>query len=233
MSHDFFLSIKKLTSKGIIRKAASHNLREMYRYVTPPKSIDSSKSNLNIILKGASTARGVEAYANNLMKNAGITKVRANAVRGLEVVFSLPLDAQIDLSDYFSACVVWAGQNFSGQENVISAIVHLDQAHPHCHLILLPIMHARLRGSDMFGNRGTLFAMHQSFRKEVASKHLLWVSPKRATVANRRELATQVVGALKKRNDVVLTSQVWDLVRTTIERNPAPYYAALGLSASI
>lgn len=233
MSHDFFLGIKKLTSKRIIRKAASHNLREMYRYITPPKSIDSSKSNLNIILKGASTASGVEAYANQLMKNTGIIKIRANAVRCLEVVFSLPVDTQIDLHDYFSACVVWAGQYFSGQENILSAIVHLDQAHPHCHLLLLPIKDDRLKGSDMFGNKGTLFAMHQSFKKEVTSKYQLWVSANRATVANRRDWATQVVGTLKKRNDVVLSSQLWSLVRTSIERNPAPYHAALGLSVSL
>jgi hypothetical protein len=228
MSNVFFLRIEKLTPKGIIRTAARHNLREMYRYKTPPISIDPSKSHLNMILRGASTAQGVNAYANQLMKNAGITKVRSNGVRCIEVIFSLPFNTQLDVFEYFSKCVVWAGRYFSGDENILSAIVHLDQAHPHCHVLLLPIKNSRLRGSEMFGKRANLFAMHQNFEKEVTSKYQLKTATNQATTAAKRELAIRVRGLLKKRNDVVLTSPIWELVKMDIERNPARYVDALG-----
>jgi Plasmid recombination enzyme len=228
MSNVFFLRIEKLTPKGIIRTAARHNLREMYRYKTPPISIDPSKSHLNVILKGASTAQGVNAHAKQLMVNAGITKVRSNAVRCIEVLFSLPFDTQLNVVEYFSECVAWAGKYFSGAENILTAIIHLDQANPHCHLLLLPIKNNRLCGSEMFGKRGNLIAMQQDFKKEVASKNQLQIAANRATAAEKRELATRVRGVLKKRNDVVLSSPIWELVKIDIERNPALYVDALG-----
>lgn len=228
MSNIFFLRIDKLTLKGIIRTAASHNLREMYRYKTPPISIDSSKSQLNVILKGASTAQGVNAHAKQLMMNEGITKVRSNAVRCIEVLFSLPFDTKLNVVEYFSECVAWAGQYFCGEENILSAIVHLDQANPHCHLLLLPIKNNRLRGSEVFGKRGNLIAMHEDFEKEVACKYQLKTATNQATVAEKRELATWVRGEVKKRNDAVLSSPLWELIKMDIERNPALYCAALG-----
>ena len=232
MSSVFFLSLKKLTEKlavkSVIEKAARHNLREMYRYKLPPKSIDPTKSYLNIILKGASTAKDVDSHANQIMQNAGINKIRANAVRGIEVVFSLPNDTKINVKDYFVSCLDWAGRYFSGHENIVSAVIHLDQANPHCHLLILPIKNNRLRGSDMFGKRRNLIAMHENFEKEVACKYQLKTATNQATVAEKRELATRVRGLLKKRNDVVLSSPIWELVKMDIERNPALYVAALG-----
>jgi hypothetical protein len=228
MSNVFFLSIKKQKPKGIIRASARHNTREMYLYTKPPVSIDSSKSHLNVILRGAATAQEVNAYANQLMKNAGITKIRSNAVRCIEVLFSLPFNTQLSVVEYFSACVVWAGQYFSGEENILSAIIHMDETNPHCHVLLLPIKNNQLKGSEMFGKLGNLFAMHKSFAKEVTSKYQLTTTLDRATVAEKRELATRVRGVLKKRNDVVLTSPIWELVKIDIERNPVRYVAALG-----
>lgn len=232
MSYDFFFRVKKLKPLGIIKTAASHNLREMYRNRTLQKPFDSSKLHLNFILIGASTAKDIDMHASQMMKNVGITKIRANAVRGIEIIFSLPFNTQINLTEYFSSCVVWAGQHFSGQENIISAIVHLDQANPHCHVLLLPIQNKRLRGSDMVGKKGDFHARHKSFSIEIASKYPLETSVNRAPVAMKYEMTTRVLGTLRKRDDVVLSSQVWDVLRMDIERNPAPYYAALGMSAS-
>lgn len=228
MSQVYFLKIKKQTRQKSIWSSARHNLREMYRYRKPPIGIDSSKSHLNVILRGAYTAKDVNAYAEQLMKNAGITKVRSNGVRCIEVLFSLPFNTQLSVVEYFSACVAWAGQYFSGEENILSAVIHLDQANPHCHVLLLPLKNNGLRGSEMFGRRGDLFAMHKSFAKEVTSKYQPITTLELTTVAKKREMATRVHGLLKKRNDTVLTSPVWELVKIDIERNPARYVAALG-----
>lgn len=228
MSQVYFLKIKKQTRQKSIWSSARHNLREMYRNRKPPIGIDSSKSHLNVILRGASTAKDVNAYAEQLMKNAGITKVRSNGVRCIEVLFSLPFNTQLSVVEYFSACVAWAGQYFSGEENILSAVIHLDQVNPHCHVLLLPLKNNGLRGSEMFGRRGDLFTMHKSFAAEVTSKYQPITTLERTTVAKKREMATRVHGLLKKRNDTVLASPVWELVKIDIERNPARYVAALG-----
>lgn len=232
MSNVFFLSLKKLTAKqaakNIIEIASRHNLREMYRNKCPPKSIDPTRSHLNIILKGASIAKDVDMHANQVMQNAGINKIRVNAVRGIEVVFSLPNNTKINLKDYFSSCLEWAESYFSGQENVVSAVIHLDQANPHCHLLILPIKNNRLQGSDMFGKRRNLIAMHRDFEKRVSSKYQLKTATNQATVAEKRELAIRVHGLLKKRNGMVLSSPIWGVIKMDIERNPALYVAALG-----
>lgn len=229
MNDDFYFRLKKLKPKDIIRTAASHNLREMYRNRTLKEPFDPSRSHLNFILKGASSAKGVDLNARKLMLNVGITKLRANAVRGIEVIFSLPCNTQINLNEYFSSCVVWAGLHFFGQENIISAVVHLDQANPHCHVLILPIWDNRLRGSDMVGKKGNFFARSKSFFKEVASKYSLESSSNPPLAANKHEMTTRVLRELNQRSDVVLSSQVWDVLRIDIERNPTPYFAALGM----
>jgi hypothetical protein len=232
MSNEFYFKLKKQTTKGIIRSVASHNLREMYKYKTPPLSIDPSKSHLNVILKGATTAQGVNAHAEQLMKNAGI-KIRANAVRGIEIIFSLPHNTQINLNEYFSSCAAWSAKHFLGQENIISAVVHLDQAFPHCHVLILPIWDKRLKGSDMVGNKGDFQTRRKSFYKEVMSNYPLQTSANRLLAASKHEMSTRVLRELNHRSDVVLSSQVWDVLRVDIERNPMPYFTALGIQQTI
>jgi hypothetical protein len=157
--HAQFLRIKKLTGKAIIEVAARHNHREILAELgaSPDGHIDPTRVELNCVLRGHSTAAAVASEAQSLMDAAGVKSLRKDAVRGLEIVFSLPLDSGIDHDRFFNDSVQWAGQYFAAP--VISAIVHNDESAPHCHVLLLPLVDGRMIGSELVGGRAKLQAL--------------------------------------------------------------------------
>ena len=90
MSGAAFLRIKKLKGGGIITVAARHNRRVIQAEIGASKTIDSTRSGLNETLEGPPTAADVGQLAKDLMKAAGVTRLRKDAVMALEIVFSLP-----------------------------------------------------------------------------------------------------------------------------------------------
>ncbi len=151
--HTQFLRIKKLTGKTIIYLAAKHNHREILAEIGAAQGghIDLSRVGFNYVLRGLDTAHGVAGMAQSLLDNAGVKTLRKDAVRALEIIFSLPPDSAIDHARYFEDSTQWAEQYF--QAPVISAVVHLDEAAPHCHVLVLPLVYGRMVGSDLMGSR--------------------------------------------------------------------------------
>src|SRR5450830_1057991 len=137
MTHTQFLRIEKLTGKAIIKVAARHNHREILAELgaAPGGHIDPARVVLNRVLRGCDTAAAVASQAKMLMDAAGVKTLRKDAVRALEIVFSLPPESSIDHDLFFNESVQWVDQHFAAP--VISAIVHNDEAAPHCHVLLL------------------------------------------------------------------------------------------------
>lgn len=170
---DFF-RIKSLKGPQIIIFAARHNCREFSQSAVAPECIDETRSHLNFTLTGPGNARGIAELAAALMKRAGLNKqgsVRKNAVRAIELVFSLPASSQVDPKRYFRDCVEWAKARYGGPENVLSAEVHLDESVPHCHVLVLPLLDGRLQGSKLMGDRHQVVADHRSFHASVSSRY--------------------------------------------------------------
>lgn len=114
--------------------ALRHNHRELQAELGCAGDIDASRCHLNIVLAGHTSAGECEAHALALFNGA---KLKRNHMQALEIVFSLPHDTGIDVREYFGACLAWAKTYHALP--VLSAVVHLDQAKPHMHLLLLPI----------------------------------------------------------------------------------------------
>jgi len=230
MTHVQFLRIKKLTGKAIIEVAARHNHREILAELgeTSGGRIDPTLIKLNRILHGHSTAAAVAGYAKVLMEAAGVKKMRKDAVMGLEIIFSLPLKAAFDHERFFNDSVQWASQFFAVP--ILSAIVHNDEAVPHCHVLLLPLVNGRMVGSDLMGGRGKLLAMQADFHAKVGQGYGLarQGAQRPASVAIRKralESALEVLKANSGLSDAVLLAL---LAPHAID--PAPLLVALGLA---
>lgn len=176
MSATSFLCIKRLYGTGIITKAARHNRREIQAELGAVGRIDPSRTHLNQTLSGPVDAAGVGQLANDLMQAAGVDKLRKDAVMGIECVFSLAPDHRLDDTAYFSDCAAWAGSYFAGAE-ILTADIHRDEAAPHCHVLVLPLVDGRMVGSDLFGGRPKLLAMNKSFHSVVGAAHGLQSPP--------------------------------------------------------
>lgn len=197
MSSTQFLSMKKLKGIGILRKAAAHNLREIKAEFNCSK-IDISKIVLNEVLYGPTTASEVDALAKRLMEQAGATFKRKDAVRGLEIIFSLPPQTNIDIRSYFVQSIQWCKSYFGVP--VLSAVWHNDESAPHCHILLLPLKGNRMNGSALMGSRSTLRSLQLDFFEKVSSQYgFSSPTPEKLLTAQEKKLAAlRVFSAIQK-----------------------------------
>jgi hypothetical protein len=230
MTHVQFLRIKKLTGKAIIEVAARHNHREILAELGAASGahIDPTRVRFNRILRGHGTAAGVASHAKTLMDTADIKALRKDAVRALEVIFSLPADSSIDHDRFFNESVQWAEEHFAVP--IISAIVHNDEAAPHCHVLLLPLVDGRMVGSDLMGGRAKLLAMQADFQVQVGQRHGLTrqVAQKRTSAAIRKQAMERAFDVLEANSG--LDTPVLRALLAPHASDPAPLLLALGLA---
>lgn len=229
MSGADFLRLEKLTGSGIIKAAARHNRRVIQAELGAAGRIDPARSHLNETLVGPPTADDVALLARNLMAAAGIDKPRKNMVRGIEIVFSLEAGHHLDERQFFSDCVLWAGHHFGGAQNILSADIHRDEAAPHCHVLILPMLNGRMVGSDMVGGRTKLRDTRQRFHDAVGAPHGLAKAPPRLLGATKAAAIAKVLERLRAGSDGALKSRVWCQVKDSINRDPGPFLLALGI----
>jgi hypothetical protein len=227
--HTQFLRIKKLTGKAIIDVASRHNLREIVAEMGPANSshIDSGRTKLNRILCGGNTAASIAGQAQMLMAEAGVKTMRKDAVRALEIIFSLPPHWAVDQERFFNESVQWVRQYFGTP--VISAVVHNDEAAPHCHVLLLPMVNGRMIGSDLMGGRARLKALQADFHAQVAHRYGLarQTAQKRHSAVIRRQAIDSAFGVLEANSGLKC-----DVLRVLLDphlSNPEPLMVALGL----
>jgi hypothetical protein len=225
-----FVALKKLTGKDIVRVAAKHNLRETQAEIGADSHINPALVGLNRILAGATTAAEVAAYAERLTNEASVGNLRRDAVRGVEIVISLPTASAIDHAAFFSDSLAWVRDFFAVP--VLSAVVHLDEAAPHCHVILLPLVSGRMVGSRLVGDRKRLQAIQAGFYAQVGQRHGL-TRPKaarRLKSTTRDMCASMAFTAIVGNPDLLLGADVERAVFEAFRRNPEPLLAALGIA---
>lgn len=162
----YYLNVERRYGKQIVRVAADHNTREK---VFDTEHIDPARTPDNLVLRGPPTAQAIARSATALLKAAGVGPLRKDAVTMLDALFCLPASSTLDPRTYFEACVAWAEQHFAVP--VLSAIVHLDEGAPHCHVLLLPLCDGRMVGSSLYGNRAKLATRQADFYAAVAQPH--------------------------------------------------------------
>jgi hypothetical protein len=225
-----YVAMKKLTGNGIIRTAARHNLRELQVELGADSHIDAMRIGSNIILTGPPSAAEVVALSEQLMVEAGAQIKRKDAVRGIEIVFSLPPVTQIDPDAYFAEALAWASRYFSIP--VLSAVIHKDEAAPHCHVLLLPLIDGRMSGSAVMGYRQHLKAMQTSFFEQVGIKYGLTrpKAAKRLNQATRLKCAALAYTAIVSDTELLMRPLVEQAILDAFGRHPEPLLEAMSIA---
>ena len=225
-----YVSLKKLTGAAIVKTAARHNLREIQAELGARSHINPAQSCQNMRLAGPETAAEVADLADNAMLDAGIKKLRKDAVRAVELVVSLPTGSPSEkVKEFFADALEWVRDFFDVP--VLSAVVHLDEEAPHMHALLLPLANGRMGGSDLVGNRGRLQAMQAGFFESVACRYGLSRprSAKRLSHATRGEAATVALACLQLHPERLQMPSVRTALHEAIASHPEPILTALGL----
>lgn len=237
MAADYFFAVKSIgqsTCNGrkasTLLGAARHNKRQIQAEQGARGNIDPARTAKNESIAGPATPEEIDALARALMAGAGIAKLRKNCAQAIELVFSLPPGADIDVREYFQRCTAWAGEQF-GAANILSADIHHDEpASIHCHVLALPLADGKMQGSALISKPATR-VLTKSFFEAVAARFGLR-RPSPALAGEKRAMAVRdVLARLETMGDPVTRSAIWPTVRRDIEHDPAPYLQNLGLVA--
>ena len=229
MSASGFMRLKTLSGSGKVLVASRHNKRLIQAEKGAAGHIDATRIDLNYSLHGPADPMAVAKHAKAVMAAANIKILRKNAVLAIEIIFSVPPQTEIDLEAYFKDSLQWAAQNFGGIDNVLSADVHLDESAPHLHILILPLVDGRMKGSELCGNRQRLQFLHNDFHNAVAGRYGFARAPARLQGQAKEKTAQAVIQHVRATNDTAQSSALWSVIRDLIDRDPAQFAQSLGI----
>lgn len=156
-----------------VRGIQFHNQRE--RQSKTNKDIDYTKSHLNYDLKNESKINYVQkvkdVIKNNVKTNRAIRKdavVMCNCIVTSDKEFFNKMDEKA-IKSFFKDSYEFFKEKY-GEENIISAQVHMDEKTPHMHLSLVPITQdGRLSAKKLFDKNG-LRSLQDNYPKYIQNK---------------------------------------------------------------
>lgn len=163
-----------------------------------------TKGNMELISRKTENEDGIsyemtlQQAVDKRIKEADI-RPRIGQVTSLEMIFSGSHDrmtamSRKELKNWADDTVKWAKETW-GEENVVSASLHVDEKTPHIHMIVVPIVTGQSRRTSYQQNKGKskkqykidhtksrlcvnevyttgkLYTYHDSYAKEVSSKY--------------------------------------------------------------
>lgn len=143
---------------------------DTYQAVNPQIDFTRTQNNYNIIKR----QRSYTQFINDKIEALDLpTKVRKDAV--LMCSFVIGSDREFfgrlspqEQQQFFVGCTRFFAERY-GEENIISAVVHMDETTPHLHLNLIPIADGRLCAKTLF-DRKELQNLQSDFHSVVGKK---------------------------------------------------------------
>lgn len=218
MSKDIYgVCVLRKYKRGAVSGIETHVERRAKISHTNPE-IDRSKSNKNYDLNG----RFDETFKSILKSRAEETGAkgyeRKNGVVVCELLFSASPDFFKNMNDeqirsYFEKCYDFAAKKY-GKDNIISAMVHLDEKTPHMHLCFTPIVKKnneyKFCANDLFNHKmeelqdqvqDQVFSKYGMKRGELKKTHLETLDWKIQQYTRRKEELEQQIAELENTRD--------------------------------
>lgn len=210
-------------------EAARHNLRQTPSELVAVGHIDPKRMADNIIMAGPSNAAQVQAHADALLASVDTTRLKRDHVQAVEAVFSLPAGSSLDVGAYFAGCLAWL--RVALPLPILSAVAHHDEAAPHAHILLLPVVDGKHIGGALL-KLTELKRLRESFFQQVAGPAGL----KRDRAKVRGNVKAWAVAAVLRechsRGLPAANGPLWPILKAAIERDPTPAMKSLCLDVN-
>lgn len=144
-----------------------HNLRQ---YETVAPNIDREKSKDNVVLIECDNFASAINKRVEEIQSQQKRKIRKDCPRALEYVISASSEffenaTEEEKSDYFKKSLEYL-KSRHGNENVISAVIHNDEATSHMHVVVVPVKDKKLNPKH-FCDKFELQSLHSEFNERV------------------------------------------------------------------
>lgn len=169
------ITMKKIS--GSLRGIQNHIFREGKSRSNP--DIDAARSSENFSLIEEDLRSLEERLKDRVSKLKGqktktgkTRKIQKNAVKLCDFVVTMSPDElaklePLDRDMYFDECRQWL-ENRYGKENIIYAQVHLDEATPHLHVGVVPVIHDKLCAKELFTKK-EMKSLQEGFYRDVSA----------------------------------------------------------------
>ncbi len=234
---------KKLKSLSQIRESVRYTRRGVVAQAIDPE------------MKVGRLYGSDDPYGDAKAMLSSVNNIRANAVHAIEFVMTASPAyfrenahawgefEEVKLHAFLKAAVDWAKEYFS--DNLISITLHLDQATPHVHALVVPMLDGKLNCRELYSLRARLKKLQVSYAKamaplglergspQVGAKHTergKWIAESEAKLSKRtseleeREKAVQSEREALTKFDEKLQTRKGKLVKARVilqERNTA------------
>lgn len=158
---------------GSVASCERHNERKKEAYKSNPDiDTERSKDNYHLVPPPRYTYK---KEINRMVKEAGC-KVRRDSVMMVETLItaspefmnSLPPEEQ---KEYFTRALEFLSERV-GKQNILSAVVHMDEKTPHMHLCFVPLTEdGRLSAKEIVGNKKKLTQWQDRFWEHMVKKY--------------------------------------------------------------
>jgi len=179
--------------KGGFGALEAHHERTKAKYVSNPDiKIERSRYNFHIV----KPEKSYRQESDSRIAEAGC-KTRKDSVRFVDTLITASPEffkgkKREGISAYFGTAVEFLSKKI-GKDNIITAVVHLDEKTPHMHLCFTPITDdGRLSAKDIIGNRTQLTKWQDEFFNHMVRKYPDLERGKSASRTGRRHIPTRL-----------------------------------------
>ncbi len=212
-----------------LKDAARHNFREIQSESGARGSINPMQTDKNWVLAGPTNSDSVLSLAEKIASSAGVDLrlKRHDYCQAIEIIFSLPDKSLAQPQKYFQDCLSWAMRAY--RLPVLSAVVHLDESSPHCHLLLMPLNNnGEYVGSRPLAKTETKKQI-ESFFSSVALPAGLTRQNAKLRGLLKQIAINRILERCRENKLSDACGPLWTIFEAEIKKDPVPFLEALGI----
>lgn len=162
------MRMSKIKTKGELTSMMNHNYR-----LEKVENADPKKQHLNEELISLPQGETYGDAFNRIINSSPAYqehRPRKDAVKAIEVLTTYSdcgLDEAPDLDEWKKANIEWLQATF-GKENVVSAVLHMDERNPHIHAVIIPMKDGRLNAKSFMNGPVAMRAIQDSYAERMA-----------------------------------------------------------------
>lgn len=150
-----YISIKRLQTSSLLSQSYNHN----YRKVGFRENVDTSLSHLNQEVVPLDGDNYNDAFKRRQERD-GFIIPRSDSTRILEIISTYSggkVDDTFNVNRWVDENIKWYNKTF-GEENIMSAVLHLDETTPHLHVMVIPVVDGKLNATTLTLSTREMFA---------------------------------------------------------------------------
>jgi len=173
-----------------------HHERKKERYGSNP-DIDCERSHLNyhLIQPGLKYYGEIQTRIEKAQRENPKCKVRKDSVKFIDTIITATPEFLAELPEdrvrfYFAHALEFLKREV-GEENIFSAVVHMDERNPHMHICFVPLTKdKRLSAKEVIGGRDRLVEWQDKFHDHMAAEFPELERGQAAAVTKRKHIPT-------------------------------------------